>query len=457
MHRIRLLFPILFCLVALIPSAARAKTAFAVLPAQPTGKATADDAAAFTNAFVSALVRSRRYELVDRKKLEAILAEQALHLSGTVDPSQVVSVGKLAAADKLIGLTLSAAAPGTARGTDRTYTINVYNVETGRIEFTDSDSDSLAIPALAKNSVAKLMDRYGLLGKVTAATGGGLVIDLGENDGLKNGRRIFIARKESLRDGSGKVVFEETKRVGVARVRKLNPGSAFVVPFSLEKGMSAATGDLVSPEPLPREEPRIARSPQLPNVEPGKLLLEDDMEDNQYLAVEGGPGNAYRDDKVFLDASGVKRGHAYTFYGAPIAELDDFIFEGDIAFEQCTPGWGAAHLVFRSNREYSGATGYVLWFTNDGNFDISYLRNGMGINVVKSESSALLAKRGDDEARRFRIVAVGSRYDIYVDDEFLVGFEHELLEGGGIGLWAMQRTCLSLDDVMVREAKTPAP
>ncbi|MEW6778155.1 MAG: CsgG/HfaB family protein [Bdellovibrionota bacterium] len=445
----------MFSFIGLFSSPAWSKTSFAILPVQVAGEASAGEGVTFENAFLNTLLLSKRYRIVDRQKVAQILNEQAFQQSGAVDPSEVIRIGRLAAVDKLLSIQLS------KKGNQYTFTLTVHGVESGQVEFNDTATDTIGVDGLGKSATARLLDRYSLTGKVTAQAGSGFIVDLGTNDGLRQEQRLFIARQEVTRDENGMIVFENLSRVGIVRVKKVNPQTALVQSVSLaDLNTPVQKGDLASPEPIPLQEPKISRTPLLPAAKPGKLILEDDMEGDRYLQISSGTGNRgdpYRDDEVFLDASDVERGHVFAFYGAPAQDLGDFIFEGDIAFEPETRGWGAAHFVFRSNREYVNAEGYVFFFTNEGVFDISYLRNGIGISILKAEPSPLLARGSKGDVRRIRLVAAGSQYDLYVDGKFLVGFEQEMLEGGGIGLWALQRTCLSLDNVKVWSVAPPSP
>jgi len=57
---------------------------------------------AFTNKFITALVNERKFEVVERQKLDKLLDEQKLSKAGLVDPARAVQMGKLLGADYFV-------------------------------------------------------------------------------------------------------------------------------------------------------------------------------------------------------------------------------------------------------------------------------------------------------------------------------------------------------------------
>ena len=88
--------------------------------------------------------------------------------------------------------------------------------------------------------------------------------------------------------------------------------------------------DLVSPEPIPRKEETISQTPLLTDVKKGKLLLDDDMKKNKHLSPNKSTGDAYSGGRLHLNATHLDKYHAYVFYGAPLDNAENFIFEGKV-------------------------------------------------------------------------------------------------------------------------------
>jgi hypothetical protein len=53
---------------------------------------------------------------------------------------------------------------------------------------------------------------------------------------------------------------------------------------------------------------------------------------------------------------------------------------------------------------------------------------------------------------RFKIVAYNSKFDLYINDQFIAGFEHELLEKGAIGFKVSFMSYVIVSGVRVWEA-----
>jgi hypothetical protein len=74
------------------------------------------------------LVNMKKFSIVDRRSLEAVLAEQDLHMSGLVDDDSVISLGKLAGAE----IVLTGSIGGF--GENRRLMVKALDVRTGEIK-----------------------------------------------------------------------------------------------------------------------------------------------------------------------------------------------------------------------------------------------------------------------------------------------------------------------------------
>lgn len=82
------------------------RLAVAVMPVNHKGQPTALYAGAL-EAMTDALVNQRRFRVLDRAQLEAILREQKLSATQLVDPAAAIKIGKLVAAEAVIAVTVN--------------------------------------------------------------------------------------------------------------------------------------------------------------------------------------------------------------------------------------------------------------------------------------------------------------------------------------------------------------
>lgn len=139
------------------------------------------------------LIETRRFIIPEREKMVAILAEQSVGASLTDCFSQecAIEIGRLLQANKMV--------VGTASLLNQTYSISIrfLDLETGAAEFsaeekcTNADDLFLAAERLAARVVAFIPPR----GRVTAVSGGHIIIDLGLQDGVSVGMNFRVLRK----------------------------------------------------------------------------------------------------------------------------------------------------------------------------------------------------------------------------------------------------------------------
>jgi tetratricopeptide (TPR) repeat protein len=100
-----------FTVVRKVEEVARAgsRLAVAILPFNHKGQPTAMYTSAF-EALTDAIVNQRRFRVVSRDQLEAILREQKLSATQLVDPTTAIKIGKLVAAEAMLVVTINEAA-----------------------------------------------------------------------------------------------------------------------------------------------------------------------------------------------------------------------------------------------------------------------------------------------------------------------------------------------------------
>jgi len=149
------------------------QTSFAILPIEAADNVSASERAEAESTLFEVLLQSGKYKLVDRARIEQILQEQSLQLSGLTD-SKKVSIGKLLGVDKLISSAIF-------RDDSVKIRVSVIDVATAQVEFTKLKYlGSSGARAVARWSAAEILVRYPLLGSVTGISGNNIIIDLGQ-------------------------------------------------------------------------------------------------------------------------------------------------------------------------------------------------------------------------------------------------------------------------------------
>ncbi len=131
----------------------------AVFDLETTGKVDKDVIRPLTESIRREIVKSGKYEVIDRGNMDKILGEQKFQLSGCVSGQCIVEVGQLLGVGKII--------TGSVSMVGKTYyfSLQLVNVETGKIEDQSEDECKCEIDDLIKSS-KRLVKR--LLGEQVA-------------------------------------------------------------------------------------------------------------------------------------------------------------------------------------------------------------------------------------------------------------------------------------------------
>ncbi len=434
---------------------ASAKTAFMVLPAEDGSGTTADDRSAYDTSFYTNLVDSRRYSLIDRTQTEKVLKEQALQQTGAIDPRKIAEAGRLTGADFIIRTTLRRT-PAVISGT-----LSVLDIQSGESVFTTSidHATTVTFQTMTYWMASRLFNRFPLVGTVTGIREGNIFTDLGAENGVRAGARLFIAREETEKDAKGKILFQNTVRVGTARVTKDSPNRSVAGGAALAPGITGVeTGDLVSPDPYPEMPTVFSKTPLIPDPVPGKLLLDDNMETQKYLSPTSiRPGSGYKKDRLYLDYSGAPTLFAYALYGAPVESIDNFIAEADVRWEpKAADVSNSFCLGFRTQGPWEAINTYILFINDNGGYYVDYWKKATGF-PLSGLSPTPLIRRETGDTNRLRVVARSSSFDLYINGIFLAGFTHEALEKGSLGFLVNGGASVSIDNVKVWELVEPKP
>jgi curli biogenesis system outer membrane secretion channel CsgG len=225
--------------------------------------------------FVTELVRKGNFRVMEREKLDAILQEKNLQLSGDIDPKTAVKLGKMIGVEYLIAGSVTelgvadrdVSVPSGLFG-GRIPSVNVrsqkmdagvdaraFSTQTGEIVWADtatestSDSsvyvagagggvedrrkldrllrpvvvrlaESLGQTKIATTGLGGTSDASGVVGKIAKASGGAIYVNVGAEAGIKEGDEFDVYREgDVIKDpDTGEVLGANEIRVGRIRI-----------------------------------------------------------------------------------------------------------------------------------------------------------------------------------------------------------------------------------------------
>lgn len=235
---------------------------------------------------VTRLVNSGAFSVIERERLEAILQEQGLQLSGQIDPSQVVEIGRMAGVMYLItgsvtrfsidekGTSLLGRSVGYTEA-ESEMNVRAFSTETGEIitategsgtkrlvnisgvismsAMNEGVADEALGPA-ADEIVDALVDERDRFVITTVAgpapsivgsgADGSLYIDQGQNVGVQVGQRYEVHRViDEIVNAAGEVLDQITDQIGIIEVTRVLSQSAICTIVEGEAG----EGDTLQP------------------------------------------------------------------------------------------------------------------------------------------------------------------------------------------------------------------
>lgn len=242
------------------------------------------------------LVKSGKFRVMERKRLNAVFAEQGLSMSGAVDDKTAVAVGKLLGCQLVVlgAVTDFSRHRSGAHGAfgigfgvkkttaEGTLNIRLVNTTTGEIIYTGSakgkhsfskvsvagfgggvDWDESqfrqifepAVKQLVGEMTAKVDSIKEDLGKIAVFSGkvakveeGKIYVNIGSTDGIKEGTKLKVYHVgETITDpDTGKVLGQEKSRIGTATITRVMGDHLSVAV--MDGGTATVTvGDIVEP------------------------------------------------------------------------------------------------------------------------------------------------------------------------------------------------------------------
>lgn len=143
---------------------------------------------------ITAFIQLNRFVVIERSQLERILEEHKLGLSGIIDQSTAVEVGKMAGVDAVVF--------GSIASDKRTVTIDARLVDTETAEIIsarDAFSKNLSLINLSEMIVdvaQKIKKDFPIVdGILINASNDNMMIDIGSKVGIKKGMKCYVYRE----------------------------------------------------------------------------------------------------------------------------------------------------------------------------------------------------------------------------------------------------------------------
>lgn len=236
---------------------------------------------------VTQLVASGAFSVVERKQLDAVLAEQKLAVSGAMNPAGAAKIGQLLGAQLALTGSITQFSivsrsagfgPVRAEYTEAESAVDLRLVDTstgevlavvdgsgkkrfggaqykdkGLAQTFDEGVAQAALRPAIEEAVKNLLDERQKFASIAPAAATGHVvgsreqnfyIDQGENDGVTAGQRFDVMRVvDEIKDAQGNVLDKVTKKVGTLQVVRVLSKSSIC---TIAEG-EARTGDTVTP------------------------------------------------------------------------------------------------------------------------------------------------------------------------------------------------------------------
>lgn len=257
------------------------KTKIAVLDFQLQGEGHGqDDGKIVAEWLITAFVKEGRFEVVERSLLEKIIDEQKLAMSGIVDTSSAIELGKLLGVKAIIS--------GSLMRFQNTVEVNarIIDVQDASIIAAESVKSSSAtqLGSLVVQMADKIIKNFPLEGYVVDADSEKATIDLGQETGVKEGMHFTVYKEGKVikHPKTGQVLDIERIPTGVLEISTVSNKIAVGKIISttdagpvrygqMVKSISAASAasflssypqPVISPTPAPEPEAKKEKKPK---------------------------------------------------------------------------------------------------------------------------------------------------------------------------------------------------
>jgi hypothetical protein len=208
----------LFMVILAAGSLAAEKTTVAFVGLEASGVSEAS-ASGIADTLLDALINTKRFEIVERDRLNALMEEQGLALSGCTTTECFVQVGQLAGASKVVVGKVSKV------GETYTVTVRVVDVFVGKVELSES-SESSSLDGLlvaSREMAARLAASIPVVGTVVSVSGETVKLDLGRQEGVNVGDKVELYRlgEEYYHPDTGAFLGRDIEELGDAKITRV--------------------------------------------------------------------------------------------------------------------------------------------------------------------------------------------------------------------------------------------
>ena len=191
------------------------KISMAITDFDATG-VTPEIAASVADFIQDGLRQTGRFTVIERKNVQKLLKEQMFQKIGCTSTDCAVEIGKMLNVNNIVSGRVS------QMGKRIVISLSLVDVEAGKISLTDSvECGSVELLNTGSQILAGHFSKgVAVKGKVIKVSGNDVIINLGMDDGVKNGDFLTVERfGEAVKDETGKIVFQEKSKIGTISVK----------------------------------------------------------------------------------------------------------------------------------------------------------------------------------------------------------------------------------------------
>lgn len=196
------------------------KTRIAVVSLEAKNGVDAQLAATITDLINTELVSLRRFDVVDRDNMEAVLQEQAMQNSGCTDSACAVQIGNLLNVEKMVVGSVS------KLGEQYLITVNFIDVELSQVTLSEritSPDESQLLDAVSQLAI-KIGNSVNLNGRIIRMEDGEILVNIGASDGVERGQRVKVVRYGDpiIDEETGELLGRDVDELGFATIKDFN-------------------------------------------------------------------------------------------------------------------------------------------------------------------------------------------------------------------------------------------
>ncbi len=221
------------------------RLSLAVLPFDNKG-GTPEVSSMVQDNMITTLYNLRRFKILERSKIDEIVKEQKLGMTGFIDPAKAVKVGKVIGVDAILMGSISSTATGVA------ITARLIDTETGTIiTAKDAFSDQASLQNIKNMSQDIAIQIYNdvplVEGYVIRVDPTQVILDVGTNKGMRKGMKMVIYKEGDAitHPATGEILGKTVTKLGEVLLTEVQEKMSEASIVDKEQGQSLAVGNKV--------------------------------------------------------------------------------------------------------------------------------------------------------------------------------------------------------------------